>query len=151
MFFVILSLCRPNLSSAGSGKPLRVCISQSVLSLSLFLFLSDLEIRIDSSPDPRGRVEGVLARGRGSSLRLTSSYDLGDESAAFQILLGNEGKTLGRGALTCAKNFGVIIGGSPRVAPEGGSDSAGESRGSLSKEKQSYDSNFHYFSKVKNK
>ena len=47
MFLVIsFSLCRPDLDSAGSGELLRVCASQSVPSLSPFLFLSNLEVRI---------------------------------------------------------------------------------------------------------
>jgi len=50
------------------------------------------------------------------------------------VSLRERREDLGSGCFNL-KNFGVIIGGSPRVAPEGGSDSAGESRGSLSKEK----------------
>jgi len=66
----------------------------------------------------------------------------------LKFFLGNERKTLGWGALTCVKKekrFGVATGGSPRVAPEGGSDSARQIQGLLSKKKQPYDLNFHIF------
>jgi hypothetical protein len=40
-FVISFSLYRPDLGSAGSGEPLRVCVSQSVPSLSPFFFLSN--------------------------------------------------------------------------------------------------------------
>ena len=51
-------------------------------------------------------------------------------------------KALGRGVFDLCekreKRFGVATGGSPRVAPEGGSDSARQIRGLLSKRKLPY-------------
>jgi len=55
---------------------------------------------------------------------------------------------LGRGSFNSCKKkekrFGVATGGSPHVAPEGGSDSARQVRGSLI-EKRPYNLNFHLF------
>jgi len=53
-FLLSFSLCQPDLGSTGSGEPLRLCVGQGVSSLGLFLFLSNLEVRTDSTPDLRG-------------------------------------------------------------------------------------------------